>query len=162
MKQVFCPRLIVSTTLPSLFFVLVFPANCLCPHTWQQNCICLVATSSVYLLCFGTRLHTPLSSQLCAVQHWRGGVSDSLSACGKLGLDFCRLRCGGTAFNILMIKREIILNSVQLGCTKWSCLGKELLEPYFGPKLRLLFDPQCALWFWYHRGRRERKQQAES
>lgn len=145
---------------PAHFAITFFPPSFSCQPS-LSTCMaaklcCLVATSSMYLHCFGTGFQTLLSSQLCLVQHWRGRVSDSLSAFGKLGLDLYSLRCGGTAFNVLMIKREIILHSVQLGCMNGFCLGKQ-----WRPKLRLLFDPQCALWFWY-RHRRERKQQAES
>lgn len=123
---------------------------------------CLVATSSMYLHSFGCGLQTPAVITALCRSAMKRMVSDSLSACSKLGLDLCSLRCGGTAFNALMIKGEIILNSVQPGRMNWSRLWKEWPDPYFSPKLRLLFDPQCALWFWYHRRRRERKQQAES
>lgn len=40
---------------------------------------------------------------------------DLLSAHGMLGLDLSSLRYGGTAFNALMIRREALLKSVQLG-----------------------------------------------
>lgn len=121
---------------------------------------CLVATRSSYLHCFVTRPQTLLSSQICAIEHWRWGVSEILSACGKLRLDLCILRCGWAAFNVLMIKRESFwTQSSWVTCT--ACLGKEKSDPYFCPKLSLLFDSQCTLWFWCHRGRRERKQQAE-
>lgn len=56
-----------------------------------------------------------LSSQLCAILQRKGRISDSLSACGKLGLDLCSPSCDGTAFNTLTIKGEITLNSVQMG-----------------------------------------------
>lgn len=121
---------------------------------------CLVATRSSNLHCSITRSQTILSSQICAIGHWRWGFSEILSAFGRLRLDLCILRCGGTAFNVLMIKRESFLtHSSWVTCT--ACLRKEKSDPYFCPKLSLLFDSQCALWFWYHRGRRERKQQAE-
>lgn len=74
-----------------------------------------VATSSMYLHCFGSGSQMASTITTRAIERRRGLVLDPLSARGKLGLDLSSLRYGGTAFNVLMIKREAFLKSVQLG-----------------------------------------------
>lgn len=65
-----------------------------------------------------------------------------MSARGKLELEFCILRCGGTAFNILMIKREIVWSSVVLSCVNRSCFGEGWPVPNFVPNCALVLIPQ--------------------
>lgn len=81
-NRCFAPALSAITLFHHKFFF----GNHLDPQTRQWTVMFDCYTSRKYQRCFGTGLNALLSSQLSA-QHWRRQVSDSLSACGKLGLD---------------------------------------------------------------------------